>query len=67
MAGASACAVDYVRGGPELPLRPDELFTKFESCLAAGRLKASPKPLFDALMSIDTLQGTAALYARAAA
>ena len=60
-------AVDYVRGGPELPLRPDELFAKFESCLAAGRLRANPKPLFDALMSIDTLPGTAALYARAAA
>lgn len=58
--------VEYVRGGPELPLAPGELFAKFEGCLAAGRLRANPKPLFDALMSIETLQDTAGLYARAA-
>jgi len=60
-------AVDYVRGGPELPLAPGELAAKFEGCLAAGGLRAAPRPLYDALMAIDTLPGTAALYALAAA
>jgi len=60
-------AVDYVRGGPELPLAPGELFSKFEGCLAAGGLRAAPRPLYDALMAIDTLPGTAALYALAGA
>ncbi|HSH88823.1 MAG TPA: MmgE/PrpD family protein [Ramlibacter sp.] len=54
--------VAYVRGGPELPLLPGELFAKFESCLAAGKLQAEPRPLFDALMSVDALRSTAELY-----
>jgi len=60
-------AVDYVRGGPELPLRAGELFSKFETCLAAGRLHADPKPLFEALMSVDTLKNTSTIYQLAAA
>ena len=58
-------AVDYVRGGPELPLVPGELFAKFEGCLAAGGLHAPARPLFDALMAVDALPDTAALYALA--
>lgn len=58
-------AVDYVRGGPELPLLPGELFEKFENCLAAGRLHAPARPLFDALMAVDELRDTRALYAHA--
>ncbi len=58
--------VDYVRGGPELPLAPGELFAKFESCLAAGGLRADPRPLFNALMTLDSLPDTGALYALAA-
>lgn len=58
-------AVDYVRGGPEVPLAPGELFAKFESCLAYGGLQAPARPLFDALMAVDGLPGTAALYALA--
>lgn len=58
-------AVDYVRGGPELPLRPGELYGKFESCLATGGLRADPRPLFDALMALDRLQDTRVLYALA--
>jgi 2-methylcitrate dehydratase PrpD len=60
-------AVDYVRGGPELALAPGELFAKFEDCLRFGGLRAPARPLFDALMAIDTLAGTHALYAPAAA
>jgi 2-methylcitrate dehydratase PrpD len=58
-------AVDYVRGGPELPLAPGELFAKFEGCLANGALQAPARPLYDALMAVDSLPGTAALYALA--
>ncbi|MBG9387398.1 MmgE/PrpD family protein [Caenimonas aquaedulcis] len=57
--------VDYVRGGPERPLLPGELFAKFESCLQAGGLAADARPLFNALMAVDELPGTRALYALA--
>lgn len=58
-------ATDYVRGGPELPLAPGELRAKFGDCLAHGGLHAPAGPLFDALMAIDSLPGTDALYALA--
>ncbi len=58
-------AVDYVRGGPELPLAPGELLTKFEGCLAAGLLDADPAPLFGALMALESLAGVGALYSLA--
>jgi len=57
--------VDYVRGGPELPLLPGELFRKFESCLMAGEWRADARPLFDTLMAVDELKNTRALYALA--
>ncbi|VTU45633.1 MmgE/PrpD family protein (plasmid) [Variovorax sp. SRS16] len=55
-------AVDYVRGGPEQPLRPGELFAKFENCLAAGGVRGAARPLFDALAAIDSQPGMAGLY-----
>ncbi|MES3001498.1 MAG: MmgE/PrpD family protein [Pseudomonadota bacterium] len=58
-------AVEYVRGGPEVPLAPGELFTKFESCMAQGWLDAPARPLFDALMRIDSLAGTSDIYSLA--
>lgn len=60
-------AVDYVRGGAERPLLPGEFFDKVESCLAIGGLNAPARPLFDALMAIDSLESTAELYRRGAA
>jgi 2-methylcitrate dehydratase PrpD len=54
--------VDYVRGGPEKPLRQGELFGKFSSCLAAGGLRGDARPLFDALSTIDRQDGVAAIY-----
>ena len=60
-------SVDYVRGGPELPLVKGELFAKFSSCLRAGGMRVEPRPLFDALMGLDRLAGTRAIYALAAA
>lgn len=59
--------VEYARGGPELALRPGELFAKFESCLHAGGVAAPARPLFDALMAVDELPDVGALYARAQA
>lgn len=58
-------AVGYVRGGPELPLAPGELFAKFESCLACGGLHADPQALFGALMALDGLPDLDALYSLA--
>lgn len=58
-------SVDYVRGGPERPLAPGEMFAKFEGCLAAGELRAEPAPLFDALMALDGLRRIEDLYALA--
>jgi 2-methylcitrate dehydratase PrpD len=55
-------AVDYVRGGPERPLLPGELYAKFSDCLAAGGLEVNTRRLHDALMDIETLTGTDALY-----
>ncbi|GAA5236893.1 MmgE/PrpD family protein [Verticiella sediminum] len=55
-------AVDYVRGGPELPLLPGELFDKFSSCLAAGSFAGDARPLFDALMAVDDAPDTRTLY-----
>ncbi len=55
-------AVAYVRGGPEHPLLPGELYAKFESCLATGGVHSGAPALFDALMSIDSQAGTADLY-----
>ncbi|PZW38891.1 2-methylcitrate dehydratase PrpD [Humitalea rosea] len=60
-------AVDYVRGGPEKPLLPGELFSKFQACLAAGGLRVDARPLFDALSTIDHQEGTAELYRLATA
>jgi 2-methylcitrate dehydratase PrpD len=59
-------AVDYVRGGPEKPLLPGELFSKFQACLAAGGLRVDARPLFEALSTIDNQESAAALYRLAA-
>ena len=63
--GSFTRAVDHVRGGPELPLLPGELYGKFETCLAAGGMQSNPRPLFDALMALDDVPATRALYALA--
>jgi 2-methylcitrate dehydratase PrpD len=52
------------RGSPQLPLSADELWTKFQGCLAAGRSQLAARPLFDALMSIETQSGVRALVLR---
>lgn len=56
-------AVDYVRGGPQRPLAPGELFAKFEGCLAFGELHTDAARLFDALMHVDEWPAVATLYA----
>jgi 2-methylcitrate dehydratase PrpD len=54
--------VEFARGNARNPLFDGELFTKFDGCLAHGGAKAPARPLFDALMAIDRVADTAALY-----
>ena len=49
------------RGSPDQPLSADELWTKFEACVAVGNPKLKARQLFEALMHIETLPGVAAL------
>ena len=51
------------RGSPQLPLTMEELWTKFESCLAVGNPRLSARSVFDALMSIERQSGVEALSA----
>jgi 2-methylcitrate dehydratase PrpD len=48
--------VDHIRGGPELPLKREELWTKFESCVQVSPRPFAAKDLFDALMSLDSVR-----------
>ena len=54
--------VEFARGNAAYPLRDGELFTKFEGCLAYGGVDGSARKLFDALIGIDRVSGTAELY-----
>ncbi|MBO9354894.1 MmgE/PrpD family protein [Bordetella petrii] len=45
--------VNLIRGGPNIPLEPDELWAKFDACVQAGGAAASGRLLFDALMDLD--------------
>jgi 2-methylcitrate dehydratase PrpD len=45
--------VKDVRGGPELPLDREELWTKFEGCLRMNPPTFAARELFDALMSLE--------------
>jgi 2-methylcitrate dehydratase PrpD len=45
--------VKHVRGGPELPLEREELWTKFEGCLRINPPSFAASELFDALMSLE--------------
>jgi 2-methylcitrate dehydratase PrpD len=49
------------RGSPQLPLTTDELFAKFQSCLAVGNPALSARPIFETLMGIEHQRGVAAL------
>jgi hypothetical protein len=45
--------VKDIRGGAELPLKREELWSKFEGCLEVNPRAFAAKDLFDALMSLD--------------
>ena len=47
--------VKDIRGGAKLPLKREELWTKFEGCLATSPRPFAARDLFDALMSLDTI------------
>jgi 2-methylcitrate dehydratase PrpD len=49
------------RGSPQIPLTADELWAKFQDCVAVGNPKLDARPLFDALMSLERQPGVAAL------
>jgi len=51
------------RGSPELPLTREELWAKFERCLAVGNPRLDARAVFDALMSIER-QRDARAFAR---
>jgi 2-methylcitrate dehydratase PrpD len=44
-----------VRGGPDLPLSREHLWTKFEDCARVGKIEFSALSLFDALMSLEAV------------
>jgi 2-methylcitrate dehydratase PrpD len=48
------------RGSPQLPLSADELWVKFENCLAIGNPSLSAQAIFDALLSIEHQRGVSA-------
>jgi 2-methylcitrate dehydratase PrpD len=52
--------VTLERGSPELPLSPEELWTKFEACFAVGNPKLASRAIFDALMSLERQPGVTA-------
>jgi 2-methylcitrate dehydratase PrpD len=47
--------ISTVRGGPDHPLDREELWAKFEGCVAVGTAKVPARALFDSLMSLDRL------------
>ena len=47
--------ITKLRGSPDVPLKRDELWTKFESALRVGNARIPSRRLFDALMSLDRL------------
>ena len=48
------------RGSPQLPLTTDELWVKFENCLAIGNPSLSARAIFDALLAIEHQRGVSA-------
>jgi 2-methylcitrate dehydratase PrpD len=45
--------VKHIRGGAELPLKREELWTKFEGCLQTSPRPFAARELFDALMALE--------------
>lgn len=48
--------VTAVRGGPDLPLSREQLWAKFEDCAQVGGASDIAKPLFDTLMSLESVE-----------
>lgn len=44
-----------VRGGPEEPLSHEHLWAKFDDCATAGASTVAARPLFDALMHLESV------------
>ena len=48
--------ITAVRGGPDLPLSREQLWAKFEDCAQVGGAQGIARPLFDTLMSLETVR-----------
>jgi 2-methylcitrate dehydratase PrpD len=59
--------VRHARGDPEAPLRPDELWVKFEDCVAWSGLPIAAKALFEALQNLERCTSAADLVQAASA
>jgi 2-methylcitrate dehydratase PrpD len=53
--------VNDIRGGPELPLKREELWTKFEGCLETSPRPFAARELFEALMSLENVANVSEL------
>lgn len=47
--------ITAVRGGPDIPLTREQLWTKFEDCAQIGGASEIAQALFDTLMSLETI------------
>ena len=46
----------HIRGGPELPLKREELWTKFEGCVETSPRPFSARELFESLMRLEKVE-----------
>jgi hypothetical protein len=54
-AGLDSAQVRRARGHAELPLREDELFEKFRTCLEVGGSQIAATTLFDRIGRLETI------------
>ena len=58
--------VRHAKGDPQAPLSTDELWVKFDDCVAWSKLKLDSKKLFAQLQQLEQLKAAGALFARRA-
>ena len=58
--------VRHAKGDPQAPLSADELWVKFDDCVAWSKLKLDSKKLFAQLQQLEKLKSAGALFGRRA-
>ena len=58
--------VRHAKGDPQAPLSADELWVKFDDCVAWSKLKLDSKKLFAQLQQLEQLKSAGALFGRRA-